>query len=394
MGVKVTNNAYGTLSASITTSGTTITLDSGQGARFPTLGAGDYFYGTLVDTSNNIEVVKVTARSTDSMTVVRGQDNTTATAFAIGDRFELRPTAALFESIIDEVEIPGITSNSTSGTAITIGSSNDTTVENDLIVDGDVGIGATSPENPLHVVDTRNYLYSTTADKNTNMAGVRVTNSNNNDNWAGVWFATGGISGTHWSGIAGARTSNATTWGTHLAFFTHEDSTNNLTQSTERMRIDSAGRVTMPYQPVCNITNSTNQSVSFTNGAKFDCNLNNFLLNRGGFSVSSNVVTVPASGVYRLRLKTESMIPSGNTWNIRAIAIRPKINGTTLFDSAGDDNWHHCVPTHSNSHYTITNEHIKSLSASDTVGMEVQIYHNAGTPTTGFWHKLYIEFLG
>lgn len=99
MGVKVTNNAYGTLSASISTSNTTITLDSGQGARFPTLGAGDYFYGTLVDTSNNIEVVKVTARSSDSMTVVRGQDNTTASAFAIGDRFELRPTAALFEGI-------------------------------------------------------------------------------------------------------------------------------------------------------------------------------------------------------------------------------------------------------------------------------------------------------
>lgn len=29
------------------------------------------------------------------MTVVRAQDNTSAAAFAIGDRFELRPTAAL-----------------------------------------------------------------------------------------------------------------------------------------------------------------------------------------------------------------------------------------------------------------------------------------------------------
>jgi len=99
MGVKVTNNGYATISAGITSTDTTITLDSGQGARFPTLGAGDFFFGTLVDTSNNIEIVKVTARSSDSMTVVRGQDNTTARGFAIGDRFELRPTAALFESI-------------------------------------------------------------------------------------------------------------------------------------------------------------------------------------------------------------------------------------------------------------------------------------------------------
>ena len=102
MGVKVSNNAFGTLSAGINTTDTTITLDSGQGARFPTLGAGDYFYGTIVDTSNNLEIVKVTARSTDSMTVTRAQDDTTATAFAIGDRFELRPTAALFEAIQTE----------------------------------------------------------------------------------------------------------------------------------------------------------------------------------------------------------------------------------------------------------------------------------------------------
>ena len=99
MGVKVTNNGFGTISAGITSSATTVVLDSGQGARFPTLASGDFFFGTLVDTSNNIEIVKVTARSTDSMTVVRAQDNTSARAFSVGDRFELRPTAALFESL-------------------------------------------------------------------------------------------------------------------------------------------------------------------------------------------------------------------------------------------------------------------------------------------------------
>mgnify|MGYP003138082293 CR=1 FL=1 len=99
MGVKVTNNAFGTISAGINSSATTVTLDSGQGARFPTLGGSDHFYGTLIDTSNNVEIIKVTARSTDSMTVVRAQDNTTARAFSIGDRFELRPTAKLFEDI-------------------------------------------------------------------------------------------------------------------------------------------------------------------------------------------------------------------------------------------------------------------------------------------------------
>ena len=62
MGVKVTNNAFGTLNAGINSSATTIVLESGQGARFPTLSAGDYFYATLIDTSNNLEML--TARTT------------------------------------------------------------------------------------------------------------------------------------------------------------------------------------------------------------------------------------------------------------------------------------------------------------------------------------------
>jgi hypothetical protein len=109
--------------------------------------------------------------------------------------------------------------------------------------DGNVGINTTDPKNPLHVVDSRNYTYSSTVDHTTNMSGIRVTNTNNGDNWAGVWFGIGSAQGTHWSGISGARTNNAANWGTHLAFYTHEDATSNLTQATERMRIDSKGLV-------------------------------------------------------------------------------------------------------------------------------------------------------
>ena len=145
MGVKVTNNAFGTISAGISTSDTTITLDSGQGARFPTLGASDHFFGTLIDTSNNIEIVKVTARSTDSMTVTRGQDNTAARAFAIGDRFELRPTAALFEAITSEANTYADSAASLSS----LGISN----HDDLTVDssGNLGVGQTTPTGKLHV---------------------------------------------------------------------------------------------------------------------------------------------------------------------------------------------------------------------------------------------------
>jgi len=107
MAIKWTNNASTTLASSISAVATTITVASSGGSLFPTLGAGDYFYATLVDSSNNLEIVKVTDRTGDVMTVVRGQEGTTANAYVGGDKFELRPTAAGFaaaaegENIVD-----------------------------------------------------------------------------------------------------------------------------------------------------------------------------------------------------------------------------------------------------------------------------------------------------
>jgi len=102
MGLKTKNNAAGTLASGITNSQTSITLTATHGARFPTLGASDYFYGTLADASNNLEVVKVTALSGDVLTAVRGQDGTTGLAYSAGDRFELRPCNVMLEAIDQE----------------------------------------------------------------------------------------------------------------------------------------------------------------------------------------------------------------------------------------------------------------------------------------------------
>lgn len=105
MAVKVANNAYSTLASGITDSATSISLQTGHGARFPTLGGSDWCYATLIDTSNNLEVVKVTARSSDTLTVTRGQDGTAARAYASGDRIEMRFCKALFDDMI--VNLPG-----------------------------------------------------------------------------------------------------------------------------------------------------------------------------------------------------------------------------------------------------------------------------------------------
>lgn len=94
MTIQWSNNASGALASSISSSSTTIVLAAGQGVEFPTPGGGNYFYATFTDTSNNLEVVKVTARVVDTLTVVRGQDGTAARSYAAGDLVELRPTAA------------------------------------------------------------------------------------------------------------------------------------------------------------------------------------------------------------------------------------------------------------------------------------------------------------
>jgi hypothetical protein len=96
MGIKLSNNAFATLASGINSSATSITVTTGQGARFPTLSAGDYFYATLIDTSNNLEIVKCTARATDVLTVTRAQESTTARAYSAGDRIEIRLTAQTF----------------------------------------------------------------------------------------------------------------------------------------------------------------------------------------------------------------------------------------------------------------------------------------------------------
>ena len=93
------NNASGALASSITTSSTTITLTTGAGAQFPAITGSNYFYATLTDSSNNLEIVKVTARASDVLTVVRAQEDTTARAYAAADKLELRVTAAVMNAL-------------------------------------------------------------------------------------------------------------------------------------------------------------------------------------------------------------------------------------------------------------------------------------------------------
>ena len=92
MAVVFSNNAKTTLASNVSTSATSITV--ADGSVFPALNGSDYTYVTFEDTSGNVEIVKVTALSGNTLTVVRAQDNTSARAFSAGDKCELRLTSA------------------------------------------------------------------------------------------------------------------------------------------------------------------------------------------------------------------------------------------------------------------------------------------------------------
>jgi hypothetical protein len=107
MAIKFTNNATSTLASGIASGALSLTVASGQGALFPTLGGSDYFYCTLSNVANVIEIIKVTARTSDTFTIVRAQDNTTASAFVTGDKVELRLVAAVLSNtaILDQTNV-------------------------------------------------------------------------------------------------------------------------------------------------------------------------------------------------------------------------------------------------------------------------------------------------
>jgi len=102
MPVLYANNAASRLSASITNTATSFSVTSGTGALFPAITGGDYFYATLMDSAGNLEIVRVTARATDTFTVTRAQEGTTARAYAVNDIVELRITKAMLDDLKGE----------------------------------------------------------------------------------------------------------------------------------------------------------------------------------------------------------------------------------------------------------------------------------------------------
>lgn len=91
--IRWTNNGSSTLAAGIASGDTSLTIASLTGALFPVVTGSQYAKITVEDTLGNIEIMHMTARAGDVLTVVRAQEGTVALAFPSGSRVELRVTA-------------------------------------------------------------------------------------------------------------------------------------------------------------------------------------------------------------------------------------------------------------------------------------------------------------
>ena len=93
------NNVFGQLAAELAAGATTATLSAGHGFTDP---GADWYLATLIGVTGTTEtaweIVKVTDVSTNTLTIVRAQEGTTAQAWNAGTRIELRLTAGATES--------------------------------------------------------------------------------------------------------------------------------------------------------------------------------------------------------------------------------------------------------------------------------------------------------
>ena len=93
--LNVKNNSESTLSADITAAATSLTLVTGEGAKFPS---------TNFNISIDDEILTCSSRTNDVLTVTRHQEGTTAAIHTTGATVSLNVTAAVIDQIQDAID--------------------------------------------------------------------------------------------------------------------------------------------------------------------------------------------------------------------------------------------------------------------------------------------------
>lgn len=98
------NDSLSSLADAVGAADTSIRLVSGGGAQFPDPGPNEYFVAQFLDaaTGERFEIVHVTARTGDVLTVLRAQEGTSAQNWLIGDAFAATVTAGVLQGMLQE----------------------------------------------------------------------------------------------------------------------------------------------------------------------------------------------------------------------------------------------------------------------------------------------------
>ncbi|EPB4310841.1 hypothetical protein ACROU7_003915, partial [Yersinia enterocolitica] len=122
------NNASTVLSAGISASATTLTVNTGTGGLFPSPVSGTSFFKlTLIDaaTGTLTEIVHVTARTGDTMTIVRGQEGTVSRLWSANDIAANMMTAGTLDLFAQSGTLGGAALLNVGTTAGTVAAGND-----------------------------------------------------------------------------------------------------------------------------------------------------------------------------------------------------------------------------------------------------------------------------
>ena len=191
-----TNNASTTLASNVLIGATSLTVATGYGSLFPTLAGSQYFYCTLSNAAATlIEIVKVTARTSDTFTIVRGQDGTSAQAWTAGDKVELRLTAA------DLQNFPQLDSTNTFANAQTFSA---TPVFSAGITSTATPVGVASGGTGLGTLTANNVILGNGTSAPTFVAPSTAGNvlSSNGTTWVSTTPASGARSGADYATLS------------------------------------------------------------------------------------------------------------------------------------------------------------------------------------------------
>lgn len=156
------NNAKTILDGSIAATDSTLKVRTGDGSLFPTPGLDEYFHLTLIEydaggSEVDWEIIKVTGKTTDTLTIERAQEGTTAQMWLSGTRVENRFTAGTAAAYAWDADIS------------TVGKTNDyndlsnkpdlSSFEDVVFAASTTGFPGTGDQNVLYIAKDTGYLF-------------------------------------------------------------------------------------------------------------------------------------------------------------------------------------------------------------------------------------------